>query len=271
MQQRLVTLVGCLSVMLGGSNTVLGFVWGARGASPLTRSPPSSTSSPTSLHAQALLRPTESTTSSDMGTRLLADLKVAAQAGDSNKAFEILNSLDGQSLPKTIVHFNRVLKACVEGKEMGKIEGVLEQMNGSGAMMDEVTVKLLVNAYVSQGKLAEAVDVFEQAREEEVIGAVDPSLYDTVIGAYRQQGAFEKAMDLCDEMRFLRLNPTKEGYAFIATVAVKDGKTYLINRTLETMKQEGFAVSEIEYVKGIIEKELPENLKHQQTATVARA
>eukprot|EP00624_Nannochloropsis_granulata_P006522 evm.model.NODE_4900_length_5912_cov_27.306833.3 len=67
-------------------------------------------------------------------------------------------------------------------------------------MMDEVTVKLLVNAYVSQGKLAEAVDVFEQAREEEVIGAVDPSLYDTVIGAYRQQGAFEKAMDLCDEM-----------------------------------------------------------------------
>jgi len=89
-------------------------------------------------------------------------LKVAAQAGDSIKAFEILNSLDGQSLPKTIVHFNRVLKACVEGKEMGKIEGVLVQMNGSGAMMDEVTVKLLVNAYVSQGKLAEAVDVFEQ-------------------------------------------------------------------------------------------------------------
>jgi pentatricopeptide repeat protein len=40
-----------------------------------------------------------------------------------------------------------------------------------------------------------------QAREEEVIGAVDPSLYDTVIGAYRQQGSFEKAMDLCDEMR----------------------------------------------------------------------
>lgn len=218
-----------------------------------------------------------------------------------------MNSLDGQSLPKTIVHFNRVLKACVEGKEMGKIEGVLEQMNGSGAMMDEVTVKLLVNAYVSQGKLAEAVDVFEQAREEEVIGAVDPSLYDTVIGAYRQQGAFEKAMDLCDEMRwvrlppslpltrlrfllhvppqhltplppshppslsilrFLRLNPTKEGYAFIATVAVKDGKTYLINRTLETMKQEGFAVSEIEYVKGIIEKELPENLKHQVNGQV---
>jgi len=40
-----------------------------------------------------------------------------------------------------------------------------------------------------------------QAREEEAIGAVDPSLYDTVIGAYRQQGSFEKAMDLCDEMR----------------------------------------------------------------------
>ena len=51
-------------------------------------------------------------------------------------------------------------------------------------------------------------------------------------------------------------------------MAVKDGKTYLINRTLETMKQEGFAESEVEYVKGIIEKELPENLKHQVNGQV---
>lgn len=50
-----------------------------------------------------------------------------------------------------------------------------------------------------------------------------------------------QAMDLCDEMRALRLNPTKEGYAFIATVAVRDGKTYLVARTLETMQQEGFS------------------------------
>jgi len=64
------------------------------------------------------------------------------------------------------------------------------------------------------------------------------------------------------------LNPTKEGYAFIATVAVRDGKTYLIARTLETMKQEGFEESEIEYVKSIIEKELPENLKHQVSGLV---
>jgi hypothetical protein len=48
-------------------------------------------------------------------------------------------------------------------------------------------------------------------------------------------------MDLCDEMRYLRINPTKEGYAFIATVAVRGGKTYLISRTLDTMKQEGFS------------------------------
>lgn len=30
-------------------------------------------------------------------------------------------------------------------------------------------------------------------------------------------------------------------YAFIATVAIRDGKTYLVARTLETMQQEGFA------------------------------
>ena len=47
-------------------------------------------------------------------------------------------------------------------------------------------------------------------------------------------------MDLCDEMRALRLNPTKEGYAFIASIAIRDGKTYLVARTLETMQQEGF-------------------------------
>ena len=46
---------------------------------------------------------------------------------------------------------------------------------------------------------------------------------------------------MCDEMRALRLNPTREGYAFIATVAIKDDKTYLIARTLDTMKQEGFS------------------------------
>lgn len=49
-----------------------------------------------------------------------------------------------------------------------------------------------------------------------------------------------QAMDLCDEMRALRLNPTKEGYAFIASIAIRDGKTYLVARTLETMQQEGF-------------------------------
>lgn len=38
-------------------------------------------------------------------------------------------------------------------------------------------------------------------------------------------------------MRALRLNPTKEGYAFIATMAIRDKKTYLISRTLDTMKQ----------------------------------
>lgn len=54
-------------------------------------------------------------------------------------------------------------------------------------------------------------------------------------------------MDLCDEMRALRLNPTKEGYAFIATVAIKDGKTYLVSRTLETMQQEGFAAEVCAY------------------------
>lgn len=48
-----------------------------------------------------------------------------------------------------------------------------------------------------------------------------------------------QALDLCDEMRALRLNPTKEGYAFIATMAIRDKKTYLISRTLDTMKQVG--------------------------------
>lgn len=58
----------------------------------------------------------------------------------------------------------------------------------------------------------------------------------TIPSTYLQQ-----AMDMCDEMRALRLNPTREGYAFIATVAIKDDKTYLIARTLDTMKQEGFS------------------------------
>jgi pentatricopeptide repeat protein len=96
-----------------------------------------------------------------------------------------------------------------------------------------------------------------------LIGTVDRALYDVVIGAYRRTNALEKAMDLCDEMRSLRLAPTKEGYAFIATVAVRDGKTYLIARTLETMRAEGFEEGEVAYVQKVIEEELPEGLKHQ--------
>ncbi len=239
-----------------------GFAWGARGASALTRQQQPTTQKHTRVYAQALFRE-DNKAATDVSTRLAADLKVAAQAGDHTKAMEILGSLDSQQLPKTTVHFNRALKACVEGKSMDKMATVLGQMEASGAMWDDTTVKLLVNAYVAEGKLAEAVDAFEKAREEEMIGAVDPALYDAVIGAYRKSGAFEKAMDLCDEMRYLRLNPTKEGYAFIATVAVRDKKTYLISRTLETMAQEGFSPDDIAFVKDVIAAELPDNLKHQ--------
>lgn len=38
----------------------------------------------------------------------------------------------------------------------------------------------------------QAIDAFEKAREEELIGAVDPQLYDEVLGCYRKTGAFEK-------------------------------------------------------------------------------
>ena len=43
-----------------------------------------------------------------------------------------------------------------------------------------------------QKKTIQAIDVFEKAREEELIGAVDPALYDAVLGCYRKTGAFEK-------------------------------------------------------------------------------
>lgn len=38
----------------------------------------------------------------------------------------------------------------------------------------------------------QAIDAFERAREEELIGAVDPALYDAVLGCYRKTGAMEK-------------------------------------------------------------------------------
>lgn len=70
-------------------------------------------------------------------------------------------------------------------------------------------------------------------------------------------------MQLCEEMRSKRMDPTREGYAFIAVKAINDSKTYLISRTLETMKQEGFPAEDIEYVRKIIVDKLPEELKYQ--------
>lgn len=271
MQQRL-TLFGVVGVLLGGSSNA--FMWGSRGMSSLTRQSSSisgsrtASTSTTRVYAQALFRE-DNKASTDQSTRLLVDLKTAAQAGDHGKALEILGSLNSENLPTSTVHFNRALKACVTGNQLDKIAGVLAQMEDSGVQWDDTTVKLLVNTYVAQGNLAGAIDVFEKAREEEMIGAVDPALYDAVIGAYRKTDSFEKAMDLCDEMRYLRINPTKEGYAFIATVAVRGGKTYLISRTLDTMQQEGFSPEDVAYVREVITAELPANLKHQAEGHVA--
>jgi hypothetical protein len=77
-----------------------------------------------------------------------------------------------------------------------------------------------------------------------------------------------QAMHLCDEMRSLRLDPTREGYAFIATIAIKDKKTYLISRTLETMKQEGFSAEDVDYVRQVILSEMPPELHHQVDGVV---
>lgn len=43
----------------------------------------------------------------------------------------------------------------------------------------------------------QAIDAFERAREEELIGAVDPALYDAVLGCYRKTGAMEKVRVRC--------------------------------------------------------------------------
>lgn len=77
-----------------------------------------------------------------------------------------------------------------------------------------------------------------------------------------------QALELCDEMRTLRLDPTKEGYAFIATMAIRDKKTYLISRTMDVMRQEGFSEEDVAYVKAVIVAELPDHLKHQAEGVV---
>jgi hypothetical protein len=38
----------------------------------------------------------------------------------------------------------------------------------------------------------QAVGVWEEARETDALHAIDASLYDMAIGAYRKQGAFDK-------------------------------------------------------------------------------
>jgi len=135
----------------------------------------------------------------------------------------------------------------------------------------------------------QAIHYFELARSQGLLeDTIDHHLYDSMIGAYRKSDQLAKvtiylrrfkwangaepdlsllfepqAMQLCEEMRSKRMDPTREGYAFIAVKAISDNKTYLLSRTLETMKQEGFPVEDVEYVRNIIVERLPEGLKHQ--------
>lgn len=213
------------------------------------------------MNAKAVFR--EDMAVADVQTRILADLKAAAVAGDSAKALQLLQSVESQQIPKTTVMYNRALKALAASNQHDKFQETLEAMEQSGVSWDPVTVKMLVTTYSAKGDFGAAIEAFERAREDDIVGVAEASLYDAVIGAYRKTGAFDKALDLCDEMRALRMDPTKEGYAFIATVAIRDKKTYLISRTLDTMKQEGFAAEDIEYVREVIVSELPEELKYQ--------
>lgn len=181
---------------------------------------------------------------------LAVELKECALDGNTDRAMEILNSMEAGS--KSSLHYNRALKACTRGQKFDLIAKIHGEMKESGISMDDTTYATLIQSYIAAGQDEAAVSTFEEGRESG-LDNMTRNLYNRILGAYRRQGKMEMALELCEEMRFLRMEPTVEAYAFIATKAVQDDKSYLIPRTIETMQNEGFSTEDIDYVQQIID------------------
>lgn len=182
---------------------------------------------------------------------LAVELKSCALEGNSKRAMEILDSMDGDQ--KSSLHYNRALKACARGNQLDLIDKIHAEMKENGVIMDDGTYSNLIQSYIAGGNDEKAASMFEEGREEG-LDNMNRGMYNRVLGAYRRLGKMDMALELCEEMRFLRMEPTVEAYAFIATKAVKDDKSYLIPRTIETMQSEGFSSEDIDYVKQIIKE-----------------
>lgn len=188
-----------------------------------------------------------SSTAADL--TLAVELKSCALDGNTKRAMEILDSMD--SSQKSALHYNRALKACARANKLDLIDKIYTEMKDNGVSMDDGTYSNLIQSYIAGGNDEKAISTFEEGREEG-LDNMNRGMYNRVLGAYRRLGKMDMALELCEEMRFLRMEPTVEAYAFIATKAVKDEKGYLIPRTIETMKNEGFSTEDIDYVQQII-------------------
>lgn len=188
-----------------------------------------------------------SSTAADL--TLAVELKSCALEGNTKRAMEILDSMD--SSQKSALHYNRSLKACARANKLDLIDKIHTEMKDNGVSMDDGTYSNLIQSYIAAGNDEKATSTFEEGREEG-LDNMNRGMYNRVLGAYRRLGKMDMALELCEEMRFLRMEPTVEAYAFIATKAVKDEKGYLIPRTIETMKNEGFSTEDIDYVQQII-------------------